>query len=115
MNVEFQTAGASTINQYADPVIDTSVKDAVQHISIPLAGMQPFDPTATSWNLSFNLYPGYAWEYDTAGNQDAVAFNYPIYYLDNITWVGANNVREPASLALLGLGGLLLVAMRRRK
>ncbi len=111
ISVEFQVGDdvGDPINQYANPTIDTSLKDTVQHVSIPLAAMQPFDPTATFWNLSINLAPGYAWEWDS-NNPDAQAYN-PRYYLDNIQWTA---VPEPTSL-VLGACCVLLMGTRRHR
>jgi len=66
-SVEFQVGGGvnPTSTQYANTTINTSLKNVVQSVSIPLASLQPFDPTATFWNLSINLSPGYAWEWDS--------------------------------------------------
>jgi len=105
ISVEFQVGGGigGTINKYANPTIDTSLKDTVQHVSIPLAGLQPFDPTATFWNLSLNLSPGYAWDWDS-NNPNAVPYD-AHYYIDNVTWVDA--VPEPGTgLALMIAGAL---------
>lgn len=106
VSVELQVGGGSegTINKYANPTINTALKDMVQHVSIPLAALQPFDPTATYWNLSVNITPGYDWGWDS-GNPEVQPYN-PRYYLDNVTWV----VPEPATLVLLAscvLGCLL--------
>ena len=111
INIEFQVDGGSggTINQYADAMIDTSHKNVVQHVSVPLAGLQPFDPTATTWNLSLNLFPGYAWEWDAA-NPAAVEIE-GRYYIDNVQWTGA--IPEPGSFVLIGSCGLMLLGMRR--
>ncbi len=113
ISVEFQTTGgvSGTVNQYGNPTIDTSLKDTIQHVSIPLAGLQPFDPTATGWNLSINLSPGYAYEWDTGGNPNAQPYD-PHYYLDNITWVSA--VPEPSSAILALVVGMLGAVMGRR-
>lgn len=113
IDIEFQVDGGDggTINQYAHPTIDTSLKNVVQHVSVPLAGLQPFDPTATTWNLSLNLFPGYAWEWDTA-NPAAVAIE-GRYFIDNVEWTGA--VPEPTSLVLLGSCGLMLWGARRKR
>ncbi len=109
ISVEFQVGGGvgGTINQYANPTIDTSLKDTIQHVSIPLAAMQPFDPTATFWNLSINLSPGYAYEWDSS-NPNVQPYN-PRYYLDNIEWT---TVPEPTSL-VLGACCVLLLGTRR--
>ncbi|QEG37235.1 PEP-CTERM sorting domain-containing protein [Bythopirellula goksoeyrii] len=113
VEVEFQVGGGSAgeVNQYANPTIDTSLKDTIQHVSIPLASMQPFDPTATYWNLSINLYPGYAYEWDSA-NPNAVPYD-ARYYIDNVEWTGV--VPEPTSLLLLGSCSLLLIGSRRKR
>ncbi len=111
ISVEFQVGGGvgGTINQYANPTIDTSLKDTVQHVSIPLAGMQPFDPTATFWNLSINLFPGYAFEWDP-GNPNVQPYD-PRYYIDNVEWT---TIPEPASL-VLGACCLVMLATRRQR
>jgi hypothetical protein len=103
ISVELQVGGGAngTVNKYATPTIDTSLKNTVQHVSIPLAGLQPFDLDATFWNLSINLAPGYAWEWDS--NNPAVQPYDPRYYLDNVTWV--SQVPEPSSALLVLLGG----------
>lgn len=111
VTVELQFNG---VNQYAYPTIDTSLKNVVQHVSIPLAGFQPFGPDASLWNLSINLSPGYDYGWDTGGNPEAVPYggNEPSYYLDNIVWIP-----EPATLGL-GLTSLVWfvpLATRRRR
>ena len=107
ISVEFQVGGGvgGTVNKYANPTINTSLKDTIQHVSIPLASLQPFDPTATFWNLSFNVSPGYAWEWD-GNNPNALPYA-PHFFLDNITWV---EVPEPSS-ALLWLMGSFVGAL----
>jgi hypothetical protein len=112
ISVEFQVGGGvnGTVNKYANPTIDTSLKDTIQHVSIPLAGLQPFEADATFWNLSINLNPGYAWEWDP-NNPNVQPYN-PRYYLDNITWV--TPVPEPGS-GFMALVAGTFVAMRARR
>jgi hypothetical protein len=111
ISVEFQVGGGSNPStQIANGTINTGLKGTVQHVSIPLAGLQPFDPTSTFWNLSINLSPGYAWEWDTA-NQSVQPYD-PHYYLDNINWVAA--IPEPG-LGLVMLAAGILVAVGRRR
>ena len=116
IEVEFQTTygGSGTVNQYAYPTINTSLKDTVQHVSIPLAGLQPFDSAAPDWNFSIKLTaPGYAWEWDS--NNPSVQPIDPHYYLDNITWVNAA-VPEPSSGLMTLVAGIFstVVACRFR-
>ena len=103
ISVELQVGGgvSGTVNKYANPTIDTSLKNTIQHVSIPLASLQPFDPTSTFWNLSFNLSPGYAWEWDS-NNPGVQPYN-PHYYIDNVAWV---TVPEPASALLVVMGSV---------
>jgi hypothetical protein len=110
ISIEFQThtGMAGTVNQYATPTIDTSLKNVVQHVSVPLAGMQPFDPTATGWNLSINLNPGYAWEWDP--NNPSVQPYDPRYYIDNVRFVP-----EPSSLLLFAFGAVGIAPRIRRR
>lgn len=110
INIELQTddGAGGVFNHIATPTIDTSLKNVIQHVSVPLASYQPFDPTAPNWNLSFNLSPGYAWEWDAA-NPSVVPVA-ATYYLDNIRWTGA--VPEPASLVLVGSCLLFWVGRR---
>lgn len=110
ISVEFQVGGGVEPNstQYASPTIDTSLKNVVQSVSIPLASLQPFDPTATFWNLSINLYPGYASEWDE--NNPSVQLYDPRFYVDNIRWVP-----EPATGTLLAICGAIVAAQLRRR
>jgi hypothetical protein len=112
ISVEFQVGGGvnGTVNKYANPTINTSLKDTSQHVSIPLAGLQPFESDASFWNLSVNLIPGYAWEWDS-NNPSAVPYD-PHYFLDNITWVSA--VPEPRS-ALMILAAVMLMGPFARR
>lgn len=112
ISVELQTTygGSGTVNKYAYPTIDTSLKDTVQHVSIPLAGLQPFDIAAPDWNLSINLNPGYAWDWDS-NNPNVVNYD-PRYYLDNITWV--SEVPEPGTALIALLGGVFVTMSTRR-
>lgn len=108
IDVEFQVGGGvqGTVNKYAYPTINTSLKDTIQHVDIDLTALQPFDPTATYWNLSFNLRPGYAWEWDPS-NPNVQPYD-PRFYIDNVTWTP-----EPAALGTLVLVGL--AGLRRRR
>lgn len=113
ISVEFQVQGGvgGTINQYGNPMIDTSLKDTIQHVSIPLASLQPFDATATTWNLSINLNPGYAWEWDS-GNPNAQPYD-PRFYIDNVTWVDSA-VPEPSTGLIALIAGVLFAVRARR-
>jgi hypothetical protein len=113
ISVEFQVGGGvnGTVNKYANPTINTALKDTIQHVSIPLASLQPFEPDATFWNLSMNLSPGYAWEWDS-GNPSVQPYN-PHYYLDNITWVDAV-VPEPSAGLMTLVAGIFSTMVARR-
>lgn len=111
ISVEFQVGGGvnGTVNKHANPTINTALKDTIQHVSIPLASSQPFEPDATFWNLSINLSPGYAWEWDS-GNPSVQPYD-PHYYLDNITWA---EVPEPRSALMLVVGSFVGLSGRVR-
>ena len=109
VDVEFNThtGGAGAVAKHASATVNGALKDTVQHVSIPLASLQPFDATP-NWDLSINLYPGYDWGWD-GGNTSGIAYD-AHWYLDNVQFT---NVPEPASMTLIALAGVL--AMRRNR
>jgi hypothetical protein len=108
ISVEFQVGGGSSPStQSVNATINSSLKDTVQQVSIPLASLQPFDPTSTFWNLSFNLFPGYAWEWDS-NNPSVQPYN-AHYNIDNVAWVP-----EPGTALVAILGGVLIAMNAHR-
>ena len=108
VDVEFNThtGGAGAVAKHAFATVSGALKDTVQHVSIPLASLQPFDATP-NWDLSINLYPGYDWGWD-GGNTSGIAYD-AHWYLDNVQFT---NVPEPASLSVIALAAGA-VGMRR--
>ena len=110
VNVEFHThtGGAGAVTKNIDATVSGALKDTVQHVSIPLASLQPFDATP-NWDLSINLFPGYDWGWDP-NNTSGIAYG-AHWYLDNVQFT---NVPEPASAAMLVLAAGA-VGMRRNR